>query len=98
MGNDRAYDVVDVAEESRYEARTTDGETVGVLEYRREGDRLVLPSTRVPPQHEGKGIAGALTRQVLDDAREGGLTVVPHCWYVEGWIDRHPEYADLVAR
>jgi predicted GNAT family acetyltransferase len=33
----------------------------------------------------------------LDDAREQGLSVVPLCPFIAGYIDRHPEYCDLVA-
>ena len=30
--------------------------------------------------------------------RSQGATVVPQCPFVRGWIERHPDYADLVAR
>ncbi|GII99965.1 hypothetical protein CLV28_3041 [Sediminihabitans luteus] len=93
------YDVVHRPGHERYEARTPDGEVVGTLEYVRREDGLVeMPHTVVPPEHGGQGIAGALARRALDDARAEGLRVVPTCWYVDGWIARHPDYQDLVAR
>jgi len=29
--------------------------------------------------------------------RERGLAVVPRCAFIRGWIQRHPDYEDLVA-
>jgi hypothetical protein len=36
-------------------------------------------------------------RGALDAERAAGHTVVPQCWYVAEFIDRHPDYADLLA-
>jgi predicted GNAT family acetyltransferase len=38
-----------------------------------------------------------LATGVLDDARKKGLTVVPLCPFIAGYIERHSDYADLVA-
>lgn len=91
------YTVVDHPEASQYEARTPDGEVVGYSAYRRDGDSIVFPHTVVPPEHGGQGIASALAVASLDDARAAGLTVVPACSFYARYIDRHPEYADLVG-
>ncbi|GAB7193507.1 GNAT family N-acetyltransferase [Kineococcus sp. NUM-3379] len=83
----------------RYEARSG-GEVVGVVDYYSpaEGGALVLTHTGVPPQHEGKGIASKLVREVLDDVRAQGRTVVPACSFVAAFVQRHrEEYGDLVA-
>ena len=34
---------------------------------------------------------------VLDHARAQNLKVVPQCAYIAAWIQRHPDYADLIA-
>ncbi len=91
-------DDVDVSNneaEQRYEARV-DGR-LAILAYQQEGGRIVYTHTEVPEELEGQGIAGKLTRVALDDARDGRLTVVPRCPYVAGYIQRHPEYQDLVS-
>jgi predicted GNAT family acetyltransferase len=36
-------------------------------------------------------------RAALDDVRAKGGSVVPKCSFVRGWIERHPDYADLVT-
>lgn len=87
-------DVVDTGD--RYELRL-DGEVVALADHRRSGSTLVVTHTEVPPALEGRGLAGRLTRALLDDVRAQGLTVVPACPYTAAWIRRHPDYADLVA-
>ena len=79
----------------RYEM-TIDG-AVAFIEYRMEGDRLVLVHTEVPEALSGRGIGSAIARAVLDDARAHGRRVVPVCEFVAGYIKRHSEYASLVA-
>jgi len=46
---------------------------------------------------EGRGIGGRIVKTGLDYARAEGLKVVPQCSFVRGYIERHQEYADLVA-
>ncbi len=53
-------------------------------------------STVVDPAHEGRGIASRLVRFVLDAAEESGVRVIPSCWFVDGWMQRHsPRYDHL---
>ncbi len=80
---------------NRFEA-TQEGQ-VAELIYRREGRRITYDHTTVPTALEGQGIAGRLAHDALEYARIEGLQVVPKCEYVRGYIERHPEYADLVA-
>lgn len=87
-------------DESRrvFEARL-DG-ALGHLHYQRCHDAsgrrcLRVPSVRVDPAIEGRGVAGALTRAALDWARSEGWVVDPICPYVSAWMRRHPEYDDL---
>lgn len=90
------YTIIDAPESGQYEARTPDGDVVGYAAYERSGDSIVFPHTVVPPEHGGQGIASALAKTSLDDAREAGVAVVPACSFYSTYIDRHPEYADLV--
>ncbi len=63
----------------------------------RDAKTMETVSTWTPPSMRGAGIAARLARAALDHARAEGLRVVPTCWYVAGWIERHPDYADLLA-
>jgi predicted GNAT family acetyltransferase len=79
----------------RFEIR--DGDDLAVLEYRfRGGDHLVLTHTGVPERLEGKGFATHLAHAALEHARQHQLRVVPLCSFVQAYLQRHPEYADLV--
>lgn len=86
----------DVPEKNRWEA-VADGEVVGFAAYRRSPDAVVLTHTVVQPEYEGEGVGSALARAALEDARAAGLRVVPRCEFMAAWIERHPEYADLVV-
>jgi predicted GNAT family acetyltransferase len=88
--------VTDVPGESRYEARM-DGKRAGFVEYQLEPGRIVFLHTETEQGFEGKGVGGRLATGVLDDARKKGLTVVPLCPFIAGYIERHSDYADLVA-
>ncbi|CAN5903297.1 GNAT family N-acetyltransferase [soil metagenome] len=73
-----------------------DGNEAGELEYRQMEGSRALTHTGVAEEHEGGGLAGALTRRALDDARRDGLRVIPLCPFVAGYIERHPGDAGLV--
>ncbi|TPG15540.1 GNAT family N-acetyltransferase [Sphingomonas oligophenolica] len=68
-----------------------------IAAYQREGGTIVFTHTKVPPEIEGRGVGSKLIRAALDSARDQGLQVVPQCPFVAAYIDRHPEYRDLLA-
>lgn len=92
--------VTDDSEQDRYEARAAaDADAAalaGILQYRRRPELIALVHTEVLPAFEGQGVGGALARFALDDARAAGTAVLPFCPFVNAYIQRHPEYADLV--
>jgi hypothetical protein len=88
--------VTDNPAESRYEVRVGDA-VVGFVTYRATRGRLSLIHTEVDPAMRRRGIASALARGALDDARAKGLRVVAICPFIVRFIEVHPEYDDLVA-
>jgi predicted GNAT family acetyltransferase len=87
--------VRDAPDQHRYEIR--DGEQVlGVAAYERRGDTWVFTHTEVDQDSGQSGLGSTLVRGALDDVRAQGGSVVPRCPFVKGWIERHPDYADLV--
>ena len=82
--------------ESRYEAQVG-GEVAGYAEYELGPDQIVFTHTVVADQYEGQGVGSALARGALDDVRStGGHRVVPQCRFIKSWIDKHPDYEDLL--
>ena len=88
-------EVRDNPQRFRYEI-LVDGEVVGFVQYNMRGGRLILVHTEVDEARQLKGSATALVRGALDDIRRRGLQIVPVCPFVERFVERHPEYDDLV--
>ncbi|MGQ0467664.1 MAG: GNAT family N-acetyltransferase [Sporichthyaceae bacterium] len=88
--------VRNAAERSRFEV-VVGGEVAGFAEYTLRGGVVTFTHTEVGGAYEGQGLGSKLARFGLDFARERGLTVVPRCPYIAGWIEKHPEYKDLVG-
>ena len=87
--------VTDNPREQRFEI-TVDGEPAGFAAYQADGDDLALVHTEIDDRFEGQGLGSALVSSALAQLRERGVGVLPVCPFVRGYIDRHPEYADLV--
>ena len=87
----------DNADRSQYELETDAG--LAFMTYRDSprGHR-VLVHTEVPPALQGQGVGSRLVKAVLDEARAHGRPVVPACEFVRSYLERHPEYTDVLAR
>lgn len=81
-------------EKNRFEAET--GAGTAVAEYMRVGNTLIFTHTEVPEALEGQGVGSALVKYALEYVRTEGLTASPLCPFVKSYIQRHPEYQDLV--
>jgi predicted GNAT family acetyltransferase len=80
---------------NRYEVRRED-ELVGFVTYRERPGLIAFVHTETDNRFEGQGLASRLIAGALDDVRERGLEVLPFCPFANSYIQRHPEYADLV--
>jgi len=87
--------VVDDREAERYVVEV-DGEPAGFAQYRDRGLAISFVHTEIDDRYEGQGLGGRLVSAALDDVRSRGLAVLPLCPFVRGYIERHPEYLDLV--
>jgi hypothetical protein len=88
--------VVDNQSELRYEVWV--GDTLaGLIRYTRHDDVVTMVHTEVEPAFEGEGIGSALVAGALDDVRARHKRVRLVCPFVTAYVQRHPEYADLVA-
>lgn len=87
-------DVVHDGNTKRFQVNA-DGRTA-FLQYRQEGNLMVIEETQVPPELEGRGIGSALAKAALGYARANKHQVRVECSFVQGYLHRHPEYQDLV--
>jgi len=88
--------VEDNAARRRFEI-LIDGGLAGYAAYEPRQDTIVFTHTEVDPGHRGTGVGGSLVRATLDQVRQRGDRVVVECPFVSAYIDRHPEYADLLG-
>lgn len=85
-------------ERHQYELQV-DGKLAAWIHYRMRGeDTIELVHTEVKPGHEGQGLGSKIAVFALDDARTRGLKVIPSCSYLDTFVQRHPQYQDLVAQ
>ncbi|QTG74962.1 GNAT family N-acetyltransferase [Trueperella pecoris] len=74
--------------QARFEIFAND-ERVGLVEYVRNGDAVIFTHAEVSPSVSGQGVGTALVRSALDGVRERGLTAVPICPFVVGYLEKH---------
>ncbi|NLG47888.1 GNAT family N-acetyltransferase [Gordonia sp. (in: high G+C Gram-positive bacteria)] len=98
---DGILEVTHLFDQERYRAVLKDGDNeaveVGYVDYTQDGDRLALTHTVVYERFGGRGLAAQLVKHVLEDVRSNGQVVVPVCSYVQKYVEKHPEYSDIVA-
>jgi predicted GNAT family acetyltransferase len=87
--------VTDVADRRRFEI-AIDGTVVGFAQYRRRPGFISFIHTEIDSALTGEGLGTLLVEAALETARVQGLAVLPYCPFVQGFIDRHREYLDLV--
>ncbi|MEO0943893.1 MAG: GNAT family N-acetyltransferase [Pseudomonadota bacterium] len=88
----------DTDTKGRYVA-TIDGiEGEGDLTFSKASDTLIIVDhTGVPDNMRGKGVADALAKRVVEDARSAGQKIVPLCPFFSAYIARHKsETADVI--
>ena len=83
-------------DKSRYEIHVDDV-FAGFTQAFEDGDVVTFPHTVVFDEFEGQGLASELVTEALDDIRVRGKLVIATCPYVSRFIDKHPEYKDLLA-
>jgi uncharacterized protein len=82
--------------ENRYEVHA-DGVLAGFAAYQLHEPRITFTHTEVGDEFGGHGVGSTLARGALDDVRRRGLTVIPLCPFIKGYIAKHlDDYLDLV--
>ncbi len=87
--------VRDNVEASRFELEFDGG--VAFVDYRRTAGVRVLTHAEVPVGSRGRGIGLRLAAGTLQLLRAQGEKVIPRCRFMVRFMERHREYADLLA-
>ncbi|MET7835430.1 hypothetical protein GA0070622_4566 [Micromonospora sediminicola] len=91
-----SYLVEENAAKHRFEILVDDA-LAGFTAYLPRGEVLVFTHTEVDDRYQGQGVGAALIKGTLDQVRARGGRVVPRCPFMAAFIERHPDYADLVV-
>jgi len=91
---ENTYELIHNEAASQYEYRI-EGH-LAQLVYEEHSGVLHITHTFVPKELGGRGIAGALTKDALDDIEKRGMKIMPECSYTVAYVDKHPEYKKLL--
>ena len=73
-------------------------EGTAVLDYRlHSSDVMEMFHTYTPNAARGRGVASQLVKGALDLVRANNFRIIPACWYVASFMEKHAEYRDLLA-
>ena len=71
--------------------------TMAFANYRLAPGSVIITHTETPPALRGRGIASRLVKGALEMIRADGLKVVAGCGFVVDYLEKHPEYSDMVG-
>jgi predicted GNAT family acetyltransferase len=88
--------VVDNEAAHRFEIYSA-GQLAAFTRYRREEPAtFAFTHTETIPAYAGHGVGSALVAEVMVRMRAGGYSVLPYCPFLNAYLRKHPEDADLV--
>lgn len=87
-------DIINNRAHHRFEL-TVDGHLAATY-YKISDGVITFIHTEVPPELGGRGIGSQLIKGALDQVRSEGLKVIAQYPFVKAYIDKHPDYADLL--
>lgn len=61
-----------------------------------DGKTLNYQHTFVPPELRGRRIAEQIVKEAMEYAKNNNYKVIPSCPYVHAYVERHPEYREVV--
>lgn len=74
------------------------GELLAEITYPADSDGIVnIDRVFVSPALRGQGMAGKLMEKTLQQLRKTDRKCHVTCSYAAGWMQRHPEWADILV-
>jgi predicted GNAT family acetyltransferase len=73
------------------------GGATAFANYRLTPSAVVITHTETPRPLRGRGIASELVQGALQLIRADGSKVIAGCGFVVDYLQKHPEFADLVG-
>lgn len=85
-------------EDDVFFALDEDGQIAGQMMYYIHNGYYDIFHTEVSPGYEGKGVASKMVSMVLDIIRGKNMKVYARCPYTASFLEKHPEYDDIIYK
>jgi predicted GNAT family acetyltransferase len=83
----------------RYVVNGPDGAFAEMTYSRVSPHLIIIDHTEVPDVFRGQGVGAKLVTQAVEDARAGGVKIIPLCPFAASQFRRHAEeWADVLNR
>jgi uncharacterized protein len=69
---------------------------VAFANYRLTPSSVIITHTETPRALRGRGVASELVQGALRLIRADGMKVIAGCGFVVDYLQKHPEFADMV--
>ena len=96
MTTDKTGAPTEVTDEADRFSISVDGTKAGFTEYLDHGNQRIFPHTEIDDEFGGRGLATILVSAALEATRAAGMRIVPVCSMVAGFLDKHPEFNEVV--
>ncbi|MDZ5784410.1 GNAT family N-acetyltransferase [Marinococcus luteus] len=74
-----------------------DSKVIGDISFFEEGEQsIVIDSTKVIDEEQGKGVGKELVRNVVEKAKAENKTIVPRCPYAEETIKENDDFKQVL--
>jgi predicted GNAT family acetyltransferase len=87
-------EVINDKQGSRFVLEVEDEEVY--LLYAEDKESIDLYSTYTPVSLRGIGLAAKVVKFAFEYAKGKKIKVIPGCWYVRKFVEKHPEYLEIV--
>lgn len=94
MPDPEQHTVIHNPQKNRFELQLDSG--LAELVYMKVGDTLIFHHTEVPEAAEGQGVGSQLAKAGLEFVKNEGISAAVMCPFVKAYIERHPEYQDVI--
>lgn len=89
------FELKDNKEKKRFEVEIE--ASTAFVEYEMNNDIISLTHTEVPEELGGQGVGSKIVGNVLSKIKEEGKKVKISCPFIKKYVEKHPEFDDLVV-
>ncbi len=89
------FELKDNQKKNRFEVKIDS--SIAFVEYIKNDGITSLVHTEVPEELAGQGIGSKMLGKVLSKLRDDGGKVKIQCPFIKNYVEKHPEYKEIVV-